>query len=1005
VNGSGLQTYKFAYFNGTASSGVLTLNYIIDSQANFSRTGLVSWYRADGVVTSGSNVTQWTDLAPNPNHAVQDSGFGMPTTTTINGKPAVHFTSSANQHLIATPNSGNTKLELNKFTIMAVARRTSGINSAIVTQKGASGDFYGLRLNSGPTLAGYIKNGNGTFSATQSIGNGNLAVLATTYDPTEATPKLQVYLNGTVGSPQTVTQTVNTNLAPLYIGGADVFTTLDGDISEVMIFNRVLTDSERKQVEFYLFARYGITNSNLVPIPSTEKPSGIYGGPITIDFGAIPSGVTLRYTTNGSPPQSNSLASSGQITVNSSQTLTVAFFNDATGASSGTKSWTYIIDPQVNFDQDALGLVSWYRGDTVVLSGSNVTQWTDMRGTPLNAVQGPLAGLPTATTINGKPAVHFSSSGNQFMTVTPSATNTKLELNKFTIMAVARKTAGTNNAVVAQKGASGDYYGLRLDNGPALTGYIKNGNGTFSTSQSIGNGNLAVLATTYDPAAATPKIQVYLNGAAGTPQTVTQTVNTNLAPLYIGGADVFTTLDGDIAEVLIFNRVLTDAERQQVELYLFTRYGITTAAAPIPSAGTQPSGIYTGPQTINFGADPAGVTLKYTTDGTTPAPGSPVYGGQITVNTSQTYTFAYVNNATGTAGQTTTLNYVIDPQADFSRTGLVSWYRADQVKLDSNGFYVTEWPDQAPNPNNAKQNGTNPLPYLAPNDLNGKPGLGFAGAGNTQLLASAAPKLNLSNLSIVAVAKQTYGGNGILAQCSGTGDLYGLYVNSWLPTLYIKDTSHYAVGRALNPNTAVIESGIIEGIYIQPQNTSMYSSSLQVYTNGIPGPQETRAAITVSPNANNPLYVGYNFGGRVNEILIFDHALTVAERAKIETYLSNRYAISMDPDGDGLPNWQELELGTDPYNADTNGDGMLDGAEYYAGYDPTSNDVDNDNLTNAAEIAAGTNPFYNDSDGDGVLDGSDAWPLDPTSSTFTDPTPSVAPTITLELPTNAVLVP
>ena len=32
-----------------------------------------------------------------------------------------------------------------------------------------------------------------------------------------------------------------------------------------------------------------------------------------------------------------------------------------------------------------------------------------------------------------------------------------------------------------------------------------------------------------------------------------------------------------------------------------------------------------------------------------------------------------------------------------------------------------------------------------------------------------------------------------------------------------------------------------------------------------------------------------------------------------------------DPDGDGLTNFQEFQLGTDPLNADTDGDGMPDG--------------------------------------------------------------------------------
>jgi len=41
-----------------------------------------------------------------------------------------------------------------------------------------------------------------------------------------------------------------------------------------------------------------------------------------------------------------------------------------------------------------------------------------------------------------------------------------------------------------------------------------------------------------------------------------------------------------------------------------------------------------------------------------------------------------------------------------------------------------------------------------------------------------------------------------------------------------------------------------------------------------------------------------------------------------------------DTDGDGLTNWQEFLLGTDPRRADTDGDGAGDGAEHNAGTDP-----------------------------------------------------------------------
>jgi hypothetical protein len=123
--------------------------------------------------------------------------------------------------------------------------------------------------------------------------------------------------------------------------------------------------------------------------------------------------------------------------------------------------------------------------------------------------------------------------------------------------------------------------------------------------------------------------------------------------------------------------------------------------------------------------------------------------------------------------------------------------------------------------------------------------------------------------------------------------------------------------------------------------------------------------------------------------------------------LADETWLTADPDGDGLPTWRELELGTDPLNPDTNGDGILDGAEVAAGLSPTNLDMDGDGVPNAVERAQGTNPFRADTDGDGVADGVDAFPLDPArwQALTSDPNDQTAPTITLIEPTSAVPIP
>src|SRR5207247_5691563 len=52
----------------------------------------------------------------------------------------------------------------------------------------------------------------------------------------------------------------------------------------------------------------------------------------------------------------------------------------------------------------------------------------------------------------------------------------------------------------------------------------------------------------------------------------------------------------------------------------------------------------------------------------------------------------------------------------------------------------------------------------------------------------------------------------------------------------------------------------------------------------------------------------------------------------------------IDSDGDGLPDWVEIMIGTDPFNPDTDGDGLSDGDEV---------------------LRYHTNPLKPDTDGDG----------------------------------------
>ena len=103
---------------------------------------------------------------------------------------------------------------------------------------------------------------------------------------------------------------------------------------------------------------------------------------------------------------------------------------------------------------------------------------------------------------------------------------------------------------------------------------------------------------------------------------------------------------------------------------------------------------------------------------------------------------------------------------------------------------------------------------------------------------------------------------------------------------------------------------------------------------------------------------------------------------EVNTYATN--PLLPDTDKDGLSDGEEILVQkSDPLNPDTDADGLNDGDEINFKTVPIDPDTDRDGLNDGAEVELGTDPRQQDSDRDGLLDGQENQtcprPLEPDS--------------------------
>ena len=554
--------------------------------------------------------------------------------------------------------------------------------------------IYYTTDGSTPTTSSTKYTGPITVSTTQTI----IAIAAETGDTTSAVASGAYTINlatvvatptispagGTYNSAQTVTISDTTS-------GATIYYTTDGSTPTTSSakYTGPITVSATETIKA-IGSATGDTNSavatatytiipNPVTIPVFSPVSGTYPAPVSVTISDATSGATIYYTINGSTPTTSSTKYAGPIAVNSTETLkAIAVTSGGTNSTVATAAYTiqaatpvisvvsgtYTSAQKVTISDTTTGATIYY-----TLDGSTpTTSSTKYAGTITISSSETLKAIATATGYGNSTVASAAYTIN----LPPAATPT------FSPVAGTYTSVQTVTIADATTGAS--IYYTTDGSTPTTSSTRYAGAITVSSTETLkaiaaaaSYSNSAVASAAYTinlPPAATPTF----SPAAGT-YTSVQTVTIADATT---GASIYYTTDGSTPTTSSpkYTTPITVNSTETIKaIATATSYSNSTVASAgytinLPPAATPTfspaAGIYTSVQTVTISDTTAGVSIYYTTDGSTPTTSSTRYAGAITVSSTETIkaiaaAASYSNSVVASAAYTINLPTVATP--------------------------------------------------------------------------------------------------------------------------------------------------------------------------------------------------------------------------------------------------------------------------------------------------------------------------------------------------------
>jgi probable HAF family extracellular repeat protein len=993
---------------GTTTSAEV---YITNTFYPTNLSGLRLWLDPGvGVTNNGAGqISAWADQSGNTNNPIQATSSKQPliVTNVLNGRRIVRFDGANDAFtFLNNPVTGMTNGEI--FLVLK-ARVDSPASWRHFYTFGGAESYY-----PSPTDF-FIRDSFGSKTA-RSIGDPSQPLdQYHLYNADSKTNDWSARLNGLLQF-STPKNTNTFSATPNLGGGGDFF---DGDVAELLIYNRTLLADEKEIVGRYLTARYALFSAPDAPTSLTAV--AVSSNQVSLMWSAIVTNTGTRFVVERKE--------AGGVYAEIARVDNSSSYLDG-GVLAGIEYWYRV--KAVNYAGDSAyssettaapkpgqapmpvnDLVLWLKADAGHSPG-DLHFWADQSGRGNHAMQSTSTKRPQAIAagLNGRPVVRFDGTNDHFTFV--SNPYTGLTQGEMFVVLKARLDPASTWRSLGLFGTDRTYY-------PSPSGTILDSFGS-TTIRNIGNPTQPLdQFHFYNVASKTNDWSARINGSLQ----FSAVINTNsfAATPVLGNAFGTEHFDGEVAEVLLYNRTLETEERNTVGAYLNIKYSLVA----LPTNSIQLTARVLSPTQTALSWRQAGSSsiTAYTIERRLGTSGSFLAVAQLTgdwgyidpgLTAETTYTYRVRNSLTVDASLDSNEEIVetFSSGADFPATSVAMWLRAEDIDATNNAA-VSSWPDFLLPLQAAIQTNAIDRPAWITNGVNGHAAVQF---GSGTFLSLPTVLSNDTPAEIFAVLRS------VINSPSTNQGLWKFNTNG---ATYYPSTAGGVQDAFGSTNAKSVLAPLpdltLPTIYNVTADTNLWRARLNGPIKQLLGTNTVRFT-GVPLLGRSTQGASEPFAGFIAELIVFNRLLTFEEQKTVRDGFVERYSITLDlphpPAGMALArtntvdyrmSWTALtgsENGLESYfvverQSDTNSPfvpmEMLTRTETLyvdaaalpeinysfrltavndAGETSSSAltaplvDTDGDALSDYLESLLGTNPSSSDTDGDGLPD---AWEL------------------------------